>query len=364
MTLYGVELVVRRRFRQAASSRRRLAAAARQGGHDRPHRRHRPGHAYELAAEREPDWSAASLWWGDERCVPPDDERSNFRLARENLLDRLEAQPRCTGSAASSAPTEAADEYDELLRRRGSTSSCSASAPTGTRVALPEQPTLEERERRAIPAEAKLEPFVDRVTMTLPVLASAARSSSSSRAPTRRTPSSGRSGRPPTAGAPAAWPYRGPRRVAADRAAAAKLLDWPRQDHSASSLQVRDSSPSRVHPLRAARAAPKSTDDPRAGEPLGVDPGHLHFHVRAREPHRLAGRRQGREKPVSRRGSDRESRTAPCVGRAPAASLLDSRHRSARAMPSRFSAAPASPGRGAFRPSRPSADPEPERALG
>ena len=48
------------------------------------------GDAYEHAARLEPDWSKVTLWWGDERCVPPDDERSNYRLAKETLLDRLE----------------------------------------------------------------------------------------------------------------------------------------------------------------------------------------------------------------------------------------------------------------------------------
>src|SRR6202000_1428608 len=47
--------------------------------------------------------------------------------------------------------------------------------PDGHAASLfPCEPTLEERERRAIPAEAKLEPFVERVAMTLPGLASAA----------------------------------------------------------------------------------------------------------------------------------------------------------------------------------------------
>ena len=61
------------------------------------------GDAYEHAARLEPDWSKVTLWWGDERCVPPDDERSNYRLAKETLLDRLEVPPRrCTASVASS----------------------------------------------------------------------------------------------------------------------------------------------------------------------------------------------------------------------------------------------------------------------
>src|ERR1044072_3364094 len=50
-----------------------------------------PRRAYELGAELEADWSHATLWFGDERCVPPDDEHSNFGMARRALLSRLRA---------------------------------------------------------------------------------------------------------------------------------------------------------------------------------------------------------------------------------------------------------------------------------
>ncbi len=33
------------------------------------------------------DWERVHLFWGDERCVPPDDPRSNYRMARESLID-------------------------------------------------------------------------------------------------------------------------------------------------------------------------------------------------------------------------------------------------------------------------------------
>ena len=59
-----------------------LVAAARRGDRIFLAGGSTPRRAYELAAEQEPDWSRASVSWGDERCVPPDDERSNFRLAR------------------------------------------------------------------------------------------------------------------------------------------------------------------------------------------------------------------------------------------------------------------------------------------
>src|SRR5438067_1605611 len=32
------------------------------------------------------DWSRVHVFWGDERCVPPDDPASNYRMAREALL--------------------------------------------------------------------------------------------------------------------------------------------------------------------------------------------------------------------------------------------------------------------------------------
>src|SRR5207248_3155423 len=77
----------------AAATAERLAEAARAGAEIALTGGSTPRRAYELAAEREPDWSRAGAWWGDERCVDPVDERSNYRLARESLLDRLAGRP-------------------------------------------------------------------------------------------------------------------------------------------------------------------------------------------------------------------------------------------------------------------------------
>ena len=33
------------------------------------------------------DWSKIKFFWGDERCVWPDDDESNFKMARETLFD-------------------------------------------------------------------------------------------------------------------------------------------------------------------------------------------------------------------------------------------------------------------------------------
>jgi 6-phosphogluconolactonase len=174
--LYGVELVPAADAEEVASIvADALVEAARGGGAISLTGGTSPGRAYELAAEREPDWSAASLWWGDERCVPPDDSRSNYRLARERLLDKLQAQPRDVRRIRGELGAEAAaGEYDRALEGIELGLVLLGLGSDGHVASLfPSQPTLEERRRRAIPAEAKLEPFVERVTMTVPVLCSA-----------------------------------------------------------------------------------------------------------------------------------------------------------------------------------------------
>ena len=77
------------------------------------------GTAYEHASALEPDWSAATAWWGDERCVPPDDEGSNYALAKRTLLDRLDRPARgASHPRRARSRAEAAAEYDDGPRRR------------------------------------------------------------------------------------------------------------------------------------------------------------------------------------------------------------------------------------------------------
>ncbi len=62
-------------------------------------------------------WKSVFIYFGDERCVPPNDERSNYRMARETLLDAVpipsENVKRMRGEAE---PGIAANEYASLLR--------------------------------------------------------------------------------------------------------------------------------------------------------------------------------------------------------------------------------------------------------
>jgi len=62
------------------------------------------------------DWSRVEIFWGDERCVPPDHASSNYRMALETLLDPLPAAPAATHRIRGELhPLEAAREYAEVL---------------------------------------------------------------------------------------------------------------------------------------------------------------------------------------------------------------------------------------------------------
>lgn len=64
------------------------------------------------------DWSRVVFWFGDERCVPPDDADSNYRMNRETLLDPLGIDPaRVHRMRGEDDPTAAAADYDVVLRR-------------------------------------------------------------------------------------------------------------------------------------------------------------------------------------------------------------------------------------------------------
>jgi 6-phosphogluconolactonase len=132
-----------------------------------------PGPAYEEAARLAPDWSRAELWFADERCVRPDDERSNYRLVRERLLDRLERPPGVEHRVRGELPAErAADEYEAELRGVGLELVLLGLGADGHTASLfPNDPALEEEGRNAV---AVRRPDVDRVTLTLPVMRGAA----------------------------------------------------------------------------------------------------------------------------------------------------------------------------------------------
>lgn len=206
----------------------RLAEQARRGGHVALTGGGTPKRAYELAAELEPDWSRVELWWGDERCVPPEHEWSNYGMAKAALLDRLAAAPRAVHRMRGELGKEAgAAEYERELSPLGEFDLVLLGlGPDGHVASLyPNEPTLDETTRRAIGAEARFEPYVDRITLTLPLLRAArevlflvagegkaeAVAHALGGAPTHATPGS------------LVRAEHGPTRAVLDRAAAAKL---------------------------------------------------------------------------------------------------------------------------------------------
>jgi 6-phosphogluconolactonase len=119
------------------------------------------------------------VWFGDERCVAPDDERSNYATAKAALLDPLgQAGPKVMRVRGELGPAEAAAAYEQELLAAGSPRFdllLLGLGPDGHTASLfPDQESLSERSRLVVGVEQPgREPRVPRVTMTLPALARA-----------------------------------------------------------------------------------------------------------------------------------------------------------------------------------------------
>ena len=158
----------------ARAAARELAEAAGAGGHVALAGGSTPRRAYQLAAVMHPDWGGTELWWGDDRCVEPADSRSNYRLVRESLLDGLARSPRVVHRVRGELECEeAAALYDQELEGvRLGLAFLGLGTDGHTASLFPGDPALDETERRAVAVDR---PDVRRVTMTLPVLNTAAR---------------------------------------------------------------------------------------------------------------------------------------------------------------------------------------------
>lgn len=121
-------------------------------------------------------WVRVHVFWGDERCVPPDDPRSNEGAARAALLDRVpipaaQVHPiRCAGD-----PDGAARDYERVLAAflagrpaRFDLTLLGLGADGHTASLFPASPALAERRRRAVAVPDRDPP---RVTLTPALLA-------------------------------------------------------------------------------------------------------------------------------------------------------------------------------------------------
>lgn len=123
------------------------------------------------------DPSSTVFWFGDDRCVPPDDERSNYRLAKESLFDPLKdiASLDVRRIQGELGPEAGAEAYERELEAAGNPTFelvLLGLGPDGHTASLfPDQPTVEERSKLVVGVpEAGLEPFVPRVSMTFTAL--------------------------------------------------------------------------------------------------------------------------------------------------------------------------------------------------
>lgn len=131
------------------------------------------------------DWARVEFFWGDERCVEPDHADSNYRMARESLLDAIKPDPeRIHRMLGEELPDRAAAAYDTMLHK------FFAIAPHGPPPSFdlvllgmgadghaaslfPGTAALDETERWVVPNRASLTEM-PRLTLTFPVLNAAA----------------------------------------------------------------------------------------------------------------------------------------------------------------------------------------------
>lgn len=73
-----------------------------------------PRACYERLARMTLPWGRVSVFFGDERCVPPSDAESNYELARRALLQHV-APASVHRMAAELGPAEGAARYEALI---------------------------------------------------------------------------------------------------------------------------------------------------------------------------------------------------------------------------------------------------------
>jgi 6-phosphogluconolactonase len=141
-----------------------------------------PARTYELLSL--PRWEGVELWFGDERCVAPDDEQANYQMVTTTLLDHTPGAlvHRIEGERGAEA---AAAAYAELMRAR---IAANAAGQPVLDVALlgigedghtaslfPNNPALDISNVAVVPVHNAPKPPPDRVSLSLGVLRAARR---------------------------------------------------------------------------------------------------------------------------------------------------------------------------------------------
>ncbi len=128
------------------------------------------------------DWTRTHFFWGDERCVSPDDPESNYAMSKGTILSKIQIPPDNIHRMEidASSPDQAAKEYENKLRFFFNSPQKIPSFDLvllgmgndgHTASLFPGNPSLDEKDRLVVATEDKnASPAVPRITLTLPIL--------------------------------------------------------------------------------------------------------------------------------------------------------------------------------------------------
>jgi 6-phosphogluconolactonase len=126
-------------------------------------------------------WECVHLFWGDERCVPPDHPESNFRMVQETLLAQVPLPPENIHQIPvdQGSPEAAATAYERIIQRYFQLEDgelpefdlvlLGLGEDGHTASLFPHAAAVHER-RRLVVATSGGSPNLPRVTLTVPVL--------------------------------------------------------------------------------------------------------------------------------------------------------------------------------------------------
>ncbi len=146
-----------------------------------------PARTYELLADALEDWGGVEIWFADERCVGPEDEESNYRLAAETLLIPAGIDPeRVHRMEGELRAEEGARRYAGALRQHVQLDAGALPVldlivlgigPDGHIASLfPGAPTLDASSQAfCLPVHDSPKPPPERITLSLAVLRAARR---------------------------------------------------------------------------------------------------------------------------------------------------------------------------------------------
>jgi 6-phosphogluconolactonase len=171
---------------QAACSERQVAHIALSGGTT-------PARTYELLGGMPELWQEVDVWFADERCVPPQDDQSNYRLVAGTLLQPAGiAEARVHRMEGELGPETGAQRYAEALRARiagepGEGNGAGQGPPVLDVIVLgigedghvaslfPGSSTLQDEHEVCLPVHDAPKPPPERITLSLGVLRAARR---------------------------------------------------------------------------------------------------------------------------------------------------------------------------------------------